>query len=320
MIELERVSKYYGNRVGVEDLNLSVPKGQILGLLGPNGAGKTTTMRLITGYLEPTKGKITIAGYDVVEDGLKARRRIGYLPENPPVYPDMSVEGYLTFVARIREVPRSEVTQAVQHVMGRLELTNVRKRLIGRLSKGYKQRVGLAQAIVHTPDVLVLDEPSSGLDPKQITEIRELIRELGKEHTVILSSHILPEVSALCEQVAIINKGKIVAVDRPESLAAHIQGSATLKATVKGPREDVVRTVQQVEGVLAVKVAEEGEGYVSLSLDVAKGSDPREELFYTLAGRDWPLLELTRQEANLEDVFLQLTTEEAGAEEGQRRA
>src|SRR5690606_10713247 len=173
-------------------------------------------MRLITGYLEPTKGKITIAGYDVVEDGLKARRRIGYLPENPPVYPDMSVEGYLTFVARIREVPRSEVTQAVQHVMGRLELTNVRKRLIGRLSKGYKQRVGLAQAIVHTPDVLVLDEPSSGLDPKQITEIRELIRELGKEHTVILSSHILPEVSALCEQVAIINKGKIVAVDRSE--------------------------------------------------------------------------------------------------------
>lgn len=320
MIELQHVSKYYGNRVGVKDLNLSVPKGQILGLLGPNGAGKTTTMRMITGYLEPSKGKITIAGHDVVSEGMKARRRVGYLPENPPVYPDMTVEGFLKFAARIREVPRGEVATAIKNVLDRLELADVRHRLIGKLSKGYKQRVGLAQAIIHNPDVLVLDEPSSGLDPKQITEIRELIRELGKEHTVILSSHILPEVNALCEQVAIINKGQVVAVDSPDSLAEHIKGTTTLNATVKGPRKQVVSTVQGLEGVLSAKVTNETDGKIELALDVKKGADPREALFYALAERDWPLLELTRREVSLEDVFLQLTTEESEAEEVRKLA
>lgn len=315
MIELKHVSKYYGSRAGVKDLNLTVPKGQILGFLGPNGAGKTTTMRMITGYLEPSRGNITIAGFDVVSEGRKARRRIGYLPETPPVYPDMSVEGFLKFAARIREVPRREVPEAVESVLKRLGLADVRKRLIGKLSKGYKQRVGLAQAIIHNPDVLVLDEPSSGLDPKQITEIRGLIRELGKEHTVILSSHILPEVSTLCEQVAIINKGKIVAVDSPDALADHVKGTTTLSVSVKGPAEEIIRVTQVLEGVLSVQVVGEQEGQTDLTLDIRKGSDPREALFYALAERGWPLLELSQREVSLEDVFLQLTTEESGPEE-----
>lgn len=314
MIELKRVSKYYGNRVGVENLNLTVPKGQILGLLGPNGAGKTTTMRMITGYLEPSRGTINIAGHNVVEAGIKARRHVGYLPESPPVYPEMTVEGYLKFVGRIREVPRKQLPQAVESVLHKLELKQVKNRLIGKLSKGYKQRVGLAQAIIHNPDVLVLDEPSSGLDPKQITEIRDVIREIGKEHTVILSSHILPEVNALCEQVAIINKGRIVAVDKPETLAERVKGSSTLSAVVKGPRDQVVQTVQGLSGILQVDVAEETEHAVRLVLDVKKGLDPREDVFYALAEHRWPLLEMSWQEVSLEDVFLQLTTEEPQAE------
>jgi ABC-2 type transport system ATP-binding protein len=223
MIEVQNLSKRYGPTLAVSEVSFDVRKGEILGFLGPNGAGKTTTMRVITGYLPPTEGKVRVAGYDVVEEPLEAKRRTGYLPESPPVYPDMSVAEYLAFVAKIKGVPRREVKQRINEVSEKVAITDVQDRQVGKLSKGYRQRVGLAQTLIHNPEVLVLDEPTAGLDPKQIIETRELIKGLAGQHTVILSTHILPEVSKSCQRVVVINAGKVVAVGAPEELTRRLQ-------------------------------------------------------------------------------------------------
>src|SRR5574337_1321916 len=234
MIEVENLTKRYGPTLAVSDVSFQVQKGEILGFLGPNGAGKTTTMRIITGFLSPSEGSVRVAGIDVVESPLDAKRHIGYLPENPPVYTDMTVNEYLAFVGRIKGVPRAELKKRVGEVSEKCSITDVQDRQIGKLSKGYRQRVGLAQALIHNPDVLILDEPTAGLDPKQIIETRELIHGLSGEHTIILSTHILPEVSSTCQRVIIINQGHLEAIDTPENLTARLQGNETVFAEVEG--------------------------------------------------------------------------------------
>ena len=232
MIEVQHLTKRYGPFTAVDDVSFKVEKGEILGFLGPNGAGKTTTMRVLTGYMPATDGKALVAGYDVFDQPIEAKRRTGYLPETPPLYPDMTVRDYLTFVARIKGVPRQERKARVETVMERTRVADMAKRHCGKLSKGYKQRVGLAQAMIHKPDVLILDEPTAGLDPKQIIETRQLIKELAGDHTIILSTHILPEVSQTCQRVVIINKGRVVAVDTPENLTSRLRGSETMYVPV----------------------------------------------------------------------------------------
>ena len=239
MIEVQNLTKRYGPVTAVDNVTFRVETGEILGFLGPNGAGKTTTMRVITGYMPATEGKVTVAGYDVFEQPIEAKRRTGYLPETPPLYPDMTVREYLIFVARIKGVPRREVSSRVDEAMKRTWVADMADRHCAKLSKGYRQRVGLAQAIIHNPDVLVLDEPTAGLDPKQIIETRQLIRELGGTHTIVLSTHILPEVSQTCQRVVIINKGKVVAVDTPDNLTARLRGSETMYLQVAGPQDEV---------------------------------------------------------------------------------
>src|SRR5574338_1704075 len=238
MIEVENLTKRYGPTLAVSDVSFQVQKGEILGFLGPNGAGKTTTMRIITGFLSPTEGRVRVAGIDVVDSPLDAKRHIGYLPENPPVYTDMTVNEYLAFVGRIKGVPRAELKKRVGEVSEKCAIADVQDRQIGKLSKGYRQRVGLAQALIHNPDILILDEPTAGLDPKQIIETRELIKGLAGQHTVILSTHILPEVAQTCQRVVIINKGRVVAVDTPENLTARLKGAATLYVQVDAPGAD----------------------------------------------------------------------------------
>ncbi len=255
MIEVENLTKRYGPTVAVSDLSFTVQKGEILGFLGPNGAGKTTTMRVITGFLPPTQGKVLVAGYDVVEDPLEAKRRTGYLPETPPVYPDMTVDEYLAFVARIKGVSHRDIKARLAEVDEKCAITDVRRRQIGKLSKGYRQRVGLAQALIHNPDVLVLDEPTAGLDPKQIIETRELIKRLAGQHTVILSTHILPEVSKTCQRVVVINAGQIVAVGTPDELMRRLQGFSTLLVTAEGPAAEIIEKFQRVGGVNWVRAA-----------------------------------------------------------------
>src|SRR6266516_4629259 len=242
MIEVEGLTKRYGPTLAVSEVSFEVRKGEVLGFLGPNGAGKTTTMRVITGYLPPSAGKVRVAGVDVVEEPLEAKRHTGYLPENPPVYPDMTVVEYLAFVARVKGLPRGEVKKRVDEVSEKCAITDVRERQIGKLSKGYRQRVGLAQALIHNPDVLILDEPTAGLDPKQIIETRERIRGFAGQHTVVLSTHILPEVSMTCGRVVIINKGRVVAEDTPENLTHRLQGAATVRLEVRGDSPDLEAT------------------------------------------------------------------------------
>src|SRR5437867_6538807 len=253
MIEVQGLTKRYGPTVAVSEVSFEVRKGEVLGFLGPNGAGKTTTMRVITGYLPPSAGKVRVAGVDVVEEPLEAKQHTGYLPENPPVYPDMTVVEYLAFVARIKGLPRGEVKKRVDEVNEKCAITDVRERQIGKLSKGYRQRVGLAQALIHNPDVLILDEPTAGLDPKQIIETRELIRGFAGQHTVVLSTHILPEVSKTCQRVVIINKGRVVAIDTPDNLTHRLQGYETVLITAEGPAEEIRERLQRVSGVNMVE-------------------------------------------------------------------
>src|SRR6266568_678952 len=239
MIEVEGLTKRYGPTLAVADVSFVAQKGEILGFLGPNGAGKTTTMRVITGYLPPSEGRVRVAGYDVAEEPMEAKRRTGYLPESPPVYPDMTAQEYLTFVARIKGVPRREIRNRIDEVAARCAIADVRNRQIGKLSKGYRQRVGLAQALLHNPEVLILDEPTAGLDPKQIIETRELIKALAGQHTVVLSTHILPEVSKTCQRVVVINAGKIVAVGTPDELTKRLQGFESVLITAEGRARDL---------------------------------------------------------------------------------
>ncbi len=312
MIEVDRVSKFYGPVRAVEEVSFSVARGEVLGFLGPNGAGKTTTMRIITGFTPPTSGTVRVAGFDALEEGLKARRRIGYLPESPPLYPEMTVRSYLTFIAAIREVPARRIKGRVDEVVDRLELQPAAGRLIQNLSKGYRQRVGLAQAIVHDPDVLVLDEPTAGLDPKQIIEIRELIKQLGRDHTIILSSHILPEVSQICGRVVIINRGRVVAVDTPQGLSRRLRQGQVLLARIKGPQERVLQVLGELPGVVSAQVGTPGEA-PDYHVQTSPGQDVREPLFFKLAAAGFPILELRPVDLSLEEVFLQLTTEEVAA-------
>ncbi|MBI3401006.1 MAG: ABC transporter ATP-binding protein [Acidobacteria bacterium] len=310
MIEVQNLSKRYGRVTAVDDISFKVERGEILGFLGPNGAGKTTTMRILTGYMPATEGKAIVAGFDVFEQPIEAKRRTGYLPETPPLYPDTSVVDYLGFVARIKGVPAAERTQRIQQVMERTRITDVANRLCGKLSKGYRQRVGLAQAIIHNPDVLILDEPTAGLDPKQIIETRELIKELAGTHTIILSTHILPEVSQTCQRVVIINKGHVVAVDTPDNLTARLRGSETMYVQVDTSGADASAALSRLPGVTRVLEAERKDHYISYEIDSERGRDVRRDLARTIVSSGWGLLELRPMRMSLEDIFLSLTTDE----------
>ena len=310
MIEVQGLTKRYGRTTAVDDLNFSVRRGEILGFLGPNGAGKTTTMRVLTCYLPPTLGKVTVAGYDVMEQPLEVKKRVGYLPETPPLYTDMRVREMLGFAARIKGVPRRQVKQRVEMAAEKTAVTDVLQKIVGHLSKGYRQRVGLAAALIHEPEVLVLDEPTAGLDPKQIIETRKLIQSLAGNHTIILSTHILPEAAHTCNRVMIINKGKLVAEDTPENLTARLQGFETMKLLVEGPPEQIQETLTRVEGVNHVAHMPALDGRVEFSVETSPGHDARKELARAVVESGWGLLELRPMGMSLEEIFLKLTTKE----------
>jgi len=311
VIEVQHLTKRYGRVTAVDDISFRVERGEILGFLGPNGAGKTTTMRILTGYMPPTEGKAIVAGFDVFDQPIEAKRRTGYLPETPPLYPDMSVIEYLQFVAKIKRVPSGERRQRVQAVMERTRVDDMANRLCGKLSKGYKQRVGLAQALIHNPDVLILDEPTAGLDPKQIIETRELIKALAGDHTIILSTHILPEVAQTCQRIVIINNGHVVAIDTPDNLTARLRGSETMYLQVDASGADATAALQRVPGVTRVVETDRRDGMAGYEIDSERGRDVRRDLSRAVVTSGWGLLELRPMRMSLEDVFLSLTTEEA---------
>lgn len=311
MIEVRDLTKYYGPTKAIEGVTFRVEKGEILGLLGPNAAGKTTTMRILTCYLPSSSGTAAVAGYDVFEDSLEVRKRIGYLPENPPLYDDMSTVRYLDFVSRIKGIDGQNRRRRIDQVMERCYLTEVRDTLIGRLSKGYRQRVGLAQALVHDPQVIILDEPTMGLDPKQIIQVRELINGLGGEHTVLLSSHILPEVSQTCQRVVIINRGRVVAEDTPDNLTGQLKGAERLFLRVAGPADEATRKIEGLPGITAVtQAASSAEGEHEFHIESQLNRDIRRELADLIVTSGWGLLEMRPVGMSLEEVFLHLTTEE----------
>jgi len=315
MIEVENLTKRYGRHTAVDGISFTVQKGEILGFLGPNGAGKTTTMRVLTCYLPPTKGSARVAGFDVFSQPLEVKRRVGYIPETPPLYPDLDVATYLDFVAKIKGVPKKERRAKLDDAIGKTRVGDVRSKLIGRLSKGYRQRVGLAAAILHNPDVLILDEPTSGLDPKQIIETRELIKSLGGEHTIVLSTHILPEVSMTCGRILIINSGRVVAEGTPETLTHRLRGAAALRLDVRGEADAVAELLRSVAGVKAV-VDKGTEGEAGVFEVEAEGSrDLREELAKAVVEKGFGLLGLSQIGMSLEEIFLHLTTTEAQAAE-----
>lgn len=310
MIEVKALSKKYGNHIAVDNLSFRVEKGQIYGFLGPNGAGKSTTMNIICGYLAPSEGTVLINGYDVMKEPEEAKKCIGYLPEMPPLYMDMTVMEFLKFVAELKKVPKAERKAQIAEIMEMTGIADMQGRLIKNLSKGYRQRVGLAQAIIGYPEVIILDEPSVGLDPKQIIEIRELIKKLGENHTVILSSHILSEVSAVCDHIMIISHGKLVASDSPEGLQRLLSSNAKLNLLVKGNADEVAAALTTLEGAEQVEVTEtEAEGQVSAVVEITKGYDIREAVFYKLAELRMPILSMQLDEKSLEDIFLELTGE-----------
>jgi ABC-2 type transport system ATP-binding protein len=310
VIEVQHLTKRYGRVTAVEDVSFRVERGEILGFLGPNGAGKTTTMRILTGFIPATEGKAIVAGFDVFDQPIEAKRRTGYLPETPPLYPDMTVEEYLGFVARVKGVPPAERAQRIKAVMDRTRIADMASRLCSKLSKGYRQRVGLAQALIHNPDVLILDEPTAGLDPKQIIETRELVKQLAGDHTIILSTHILPEVSQTCQRVVIINKGHVVAVDTPHNLTARLRGSETMYVQVDAHGADVASALHGIGGVTRVVEADQRDGVVGYEVESAHGSDVRQDLARTVVTSGWGLLELRPLRMSLEEIFLSLTTEE----------
>ena len=314
MIEVQHLSKKYGPFTAVDDVSFRAESGEILGFLGPNGAGKTTTMRIITGYMPATEGKATVAGFDVFDQPLEAKRRTGYLPETPPLYPDMTVREYLRFVAKIKGV-RAGINDRVDAVMKKTWVADMANRHCGKLSKGYKQRVGLAQALIHEPEVLVLDEPTAGLDPKQIIETRQLIRELAGSHTIVLSTHILPEVAQTCQKVVIIAKGKVVATDSPDALTRRLHGSVAMFVEAQGPAEDVQRALQSIPGVTSVTIGERRDDVSSFDINSEQGVDPRREVANAIVRGGWGLLELRPMRLSLEDIFLSLTTEEIESED-----
>lgn len=312
MIEVSNLTKKYGDHIAVDHLSFRVEKGQIYGFLGPNGAGKSTTMNIITGYLAATEGTVTINGKDVQKDPEEAKRAIGYLPELPPLYVDMTVREYLDFVAELKKVSKKERKQQIDEVMEMTQITDMQQRLIRNLSKGYRQRVGLAQAILGYPEVIILDEPTVGLDPKQIIEIRDLIRKLGENHTVILSSHILSEVSAVCDHIMIIAHGKLVASDSPENLQKLMSGSMELDLEVKGSVAAVKTALQEISQIDRIEENTEApKDIAKLKVISKENADIREQVFYALAEAKLPILEMTHAEKSLEDIFLELTEDVA---------
>jgi len=311
VIEVEHLSKVFNSRKAVDDISFNVGKGEVLGFLGPNGAGKTTTMRILTCYMPSTEGTARIAGFDVFEESLEVRKRIGYLPENPPIYPEMTVNSYLGFVAKIKGTPSKERKGQIDRVIAECSLGDVRNRIVGRLSKGYKQRVGLAQALLNEPEVLILDEPTIGLDPKQIHEVRSLIKSLASTRTVILSTHILPEVSMTCNRVVIINKGKVVAMDTPEGLATQMKGAERIALTVDGPMETIREKIEEIDGVTSVQTTGDDQAPLcSFTVECRLNTELRPVLASTIVSQGWGLLEMRGISMSLEDVFINLTTQE----------
>ncbi len=309
MIEVKNLVKKYGNQFAVNDISFIVEEGKIYGLLGPNGAGKSTCMNIITGYIAASSGEVKINGHDIMTDAEEAKKFIGYLPEIPPLYPDMTVTEYLNFVAELKKVSRATRDQEIEDVMAKTFITDMKNKLIKHLSKGYKQRVGLAQAMLGNPSVIILDEPMVGLDPKQILEIRELILSLKKEHTVILSSHILSEVSAVCDEIMIISKGKMLACDTPEGLSQRMQGDVILEVDVKGDKELLHTLLESIESIADFSVLEKEDGIIHADIRVGGDTEIRDDLFTMLAFNHMPIYRLEIVSKSLEDIFLELTEE-----------
>ena len=311
MIEVNNLVKRYGDHTAVDHLSFKIEKGKIYGFLGPNGAGKSTTMNMITGYIASTEGTVIIDGHDILDEPEQAKKCIGYLPEMPPLYFDMTVLEYMNFVADLKKIPKDKKKSMVAEVMEMVKITDMKNRLIKNLSKGYRQRVGLAQAILGYPEVIILDEPTVGLDPKQIIEIRDLIKSLKEKHTVILSSHILSEVSAVCDYVLIISHGKLVASDTPENLGKLAEGSNTLNLTVKGEKDKICTALRQIEGVKNVTAADAKEEYAwNVTVSTNEDSDVREEVFFKMADAKCPILEMQSRKVSLEEIFLELTEDD----------
>lgn len=310
MIEVERLTKTYGDARGIDDITFSVGKGEILGFLGPNGAGKTTTMRILTCFMSASSGSAKVAGYDIFEDSLKVRSKIGYLPETVPLYTDMQVPVYLKFVAGLKGVPWKKINSKVAEVMEQVGLTHMAHKFIGELSKGYRQRVGLAQALVNDPEVLILDEPTIGLDPKQIVEIRSLIKGLGGGRTIMLSSHILPEVSMLCERVIIIDEGKIKAMDTPDNLMSRLHAAGRVQARIDGPKEKVLKALREIGGAKKVDVVSDSGATSMYVVEFADGKAGAHLIPRAVTSGGWDLHELTPMRLSLEDIFIRIVTEE----------
>ncbi len=316
MIEVNGVTKYFGNFPAVTDISFSVEKGEIVGFLGPNGAGKSTTMKIITGFLPPTDGTATVAGYDVVNESLDARRHIGYLPETAPLYTEMTVREYLGYMGRLRGMSSDKIRARTDEVVSLCRLEDYRDAIIGKLSKGFRQRVGVAQAVIHEPDVLILDEPTIGIDPIQVVETRQLIKDLGGEHTLIVSTHILPEVSQICERVIVIHEGRIVAIDEPGNLARTLIGSERVDLQIKGPQQDVLKTLRAVDGVgSASRINIERGEIPRYRVESELGREVRAALAKAVVEADWELHRLEAVVMSLEEIFLRLTTEEEGVGE-----
>ncbi len=309
MIEVEHLTKRFGPKVAVKDVSFNVKKGEILGFLGPNGAGKTTTMRILAGFMPATSGSARIAGFDVLNDSLEVRKRIGYMLESVPLYPEMTVKSYLDFQSKIKGVPRKLRKARIADVVEKARLNDVYNTIIGKLSKGYRQRVGLAQALVADPPVLILDEPTIGLDPKQVADSRNVIRSLGGEHTVILSSHMLSEVSLVCSRVVIINQGEVMVEDTPANLTAQLKGFERLELEVRGPEKDVVQALQAIPGVMRVKLEQEH----LFSVEYKVGSDPREAIASAVVKSGWGLGQMRSVPMSLEDIFLKVVAKKESA-------
>ena len=320
MIEVKNLVKKYGNHLAVDHLNFTIEEGHIYGFLGPNGAGKSTTMNIMTGYLGATEGEVLINGHDILKEPEEAKKQIGYLPELPPLYMDMTVREYMEFAAELKKIPKEKRAESIDDVEKLVKIKDVEKRLIKNLSKGYRQRVGLAQAVLGFPEIIILDEPSVGLDPKQIIEIRELIRKLAKKHTVILSSHFLAEVREVCDYIMIISKGKLVASDTPENLERYLGESGLIEIETRTEASKVKEVLKNVPGIEKVTSKTDASGITSGQIREKRGQDIREELFTTFAEKKMPLLKLNPVQVSLEDVFMELTQSDKAAEEFARKA
>ena len=310
MIEVKNLTKRYGDHLAVDNSTFTVNDGEIVGFLGPNGAGKTTTMNMLTGYLSSTEGEIMIDGIDILEDPVHAKMKIGYLPEVPPLYPEMTVNEYLQFACALKKVPAKDRKEHVEKLLKECRIKDMQNRLITNLSKGYKQRVGLAAALAGDPDVLILDEPTAGLDPKQITEFRDLIRSLSKNHTIIISSHIMQEIQAVCDKVIIINHGRIIAIDTPEALSQRIMRNNKLELRIKGPRAEIVSGLKEIPGITSVDITRiREEGSIDIQVETEDEADVREQVFELCSSNHFPILQMNISEMTLEDIFLQITGE-----------